>query len=104
LCLHIQLNLLIFRNRTCADTADRRLNVLALDSFDDVGWGNIEACQARGVEPDPHRVIEPTEQFGLPDSRCARQFVKDVDEGEIGDEELVIFPAFIIEIHELQYR
>ena len=104
LCLHIHLDLLIVGNWTCADAADRRLDILALDGLDDVGWGKIEASQARRVEPDPHRVIEPTEQFGLPYARRARQLIKHIDDRKIGDEKRVVFAAFVIEIHELQYR
>ena len=104
MCLHIHLELLILGDRTCSDAADRGLDILALDGLDDVGWRKIEVCQPRHVEPDAHRVIEPAEQLGLANAGRARQLVKDVDDREIGDEQRVVFPAFVIEINELQYR
>ena len=69
--LHIELELLIVRDRTGSDATGRCLNILSLDGLDDIGWRKAEADQPVRVEPDPHRVIEAAQDGGLPHAGCA---------------------------------
>ena len=91
-------------DRPRADAADRRLHVLRLDRVDDVGRGQLQTVEAVGVEPDPHRVVQPAEQGGLADARHARQLVEHVDGGVVGDEQRVLAVVLAVERDELQER
>ena len=100
--LHVQLELLILRNRLGAEAPDRRLNVLGLHSGDHVGRCKPKTRQPRGVEPDAHGIIEAPEQEGLPDARRARELVDDADNAVVGDEQWIELVALAVKGDQLQ--
>ena len=77
--LDVDLDLLLARDRRGADAAERRLNVLALHRRDDVVRRQVELGQPVGIEPDPQRIIERSEQRDLADAFDPRQRIDDID-------------------------
>ena len=77
--LDIDLKLLLACSRRCADTAERRLNVLVLHGGNDVVRRQIEFGQPIGIKPNAQRIIERPEQGDLADALDPRQRVNDID-------------------------
>ena len=102
--LHVELELGRIAGRSCADAAHRRLHILLLDRRDDVRGREIQADQPVHVEPDAHRVIQPSEQLRIADARRARQAVQHVDGDVVADEQRVLLAALAVELQELQDR
>ena len=71
--LDVDLDLLLVRDRRRADTAQRRLDVLALHRGDDVVRRQIELGEPVGIEPDAQRIVERSEQRYLADTFDPRQ-------------------------------
>ena len=86
LCLHVELQLLVVRDRPRADAADRRLHVLRLDRLDDVAGGQIEAGQPVGAHPGPHRIVLRPPQRGIADAGRALDLVEQIDRDVVRDE------------------
>src|SRR5262249_16006719 len=77
--LDVDLHLLLARDRSRADAAQRRLNILALDRCDDIVQRQVELRQPVGVEPDAQRIVERPKQLYLPDAFDPRYRINHVD-------------------------
>jgi len=65
--------------RRRADAAECRLNVLVLHRCNDVVRRQVELGQPIGIEPNPQRIIERSEQGDLADALDPRQRVDHID-------------------------
>ena len=102
--LHVELELRRIAGRPCADTSYRRLHVLCADRIDDIRGRQIQADQPVHVEPDTHRVVQPSEQLRIAYTRRARQAVQYIDGDVVADEQRVLLAALAVELQELQDR
>ena len=101
--LEVELELLVGRHGRGAEAADGGLVVLRLDRVGDVGGRDVQAGEALDVEPDPHGVVQLAEQHGLPDAGRAGDFVEDVDDGVVRDEQRVLLAVVRVQHHELEH-
>ena len=63
--LDVELELLIVRDRPCADAANRRLDVLSLDGLDNVARRQVQPGQPVGAYPSADGIVLRPEQDGI---------------------------------------
>ena len=93
---------LIGQGGLCANASDRRLDILALQSVDDVGWRQLIVGQALRIDPDPHAVVGWGQQGDVTNALHAFQAIKQVDGDVVGKEELVVALGGGCKCNELQ--
>ena len=83
---------------------DRRLDVLPLERLGHVVRRQPQRGQPVGVDPDPHAVVERTEQVGVADAGHALDVVEDVDGGVVAQEQRVVAAVRRVDRQHLQDR
>ena len=84
------------------DTTDGGLSVLRVDGVDDVLGGDVEACHAVEIEPDPHRIFEIAPLARVTHTRHPFQGVHHVDLGVIRQKQRVAAPFGGVDGDDLQ--
>ena len=89
-------------HRLRADPTDGCLHVLRLKRCYHIIGRQLERGQSLSVEPDPHRVVERTEEIGVADSRHALDGVENVDGRVVREKEQITGLIGRVEAHHLQ--
>jgi hypothetical protein len=100
--LDVDLDLLFIGDGRSAHPAEGRLNILALDRRDDVVRRQTEFGQPVGIEPDPQRIVERSEESCLADAIDPRQRVDDVDGRIVAQINRIVGALRRIDVDDLQ--
>ena len=80
---------LIFGHRRSAELSGDDLDILALDGGQDIRCREAESLEPVRVQPDPHAVRPGAEDPHLADAREPGQGVLQIDNGVVGEENLI---------------
>ncbi len=100
--LHRDLKRALLGHRRLIEHAGGNLDVLALQSKDDVGRGQADRLQAVGIDPNAHRIVAAAEDRDRADAVDAGQNIRDRERRVIGNEQGVARLVGRIEVNDQQ--